>query len=384
MRTSLNTTLAIGFAALLGTLAPEADAALLVGNSASNNIVIFDETNGNFLGNFTTPGSGGLRAPDTLTFGPDGNLYVSSGGSSDLNLFSSLYPQDSAILRYSPSGNFLGVAASGSGLTRPYGNAFGPDGSLFVSSFRTNQILRFNPNTGDFLGVFASDNNGGLGTLNGLNGPNALLFGPDGSLYVATEGTANDALGNLVFPFDSQVLRYSPEQVAGLASTLTPEVFVPQPPPLPESQGFVSLLGLALAPDQQSLFVSDFAGGIRQYDLDGQLLQILSTNYTGTSPSNNFIGALTFGSGDTANNLYAIGFDFSQNNLGSVLAFNDAQGSATSVTGTAYTDNSLVRPIGVTAVAAVPEPTTIAGALLALGGLGAARIRRSRNRSFFG
>jgi DNA-binding beta-propeller fold protein YncE len=382
MKTSLNTTVAIGLAALLGTLTPEADAALLVGNSTSNNIVIFDETNGNFLGNFTTPGSGGLRAPDTLTFGPDGNLYVSSGGSSDLNLFSSLYPQDSAVLRFSPRGNFLGVAASGAGLTRPYGNAFGSDGSLFVSSFRTNQILRFDPNTGDFLGVFASDNNNGLGTLNGLNGPNALLFGPDGSLYVATEGTANDALGNLVFPFDSQVLRYRPEQVAGLLSTNTPEVFVPQPPPLPESLGFVSLLGLALAPDQQSLYVSDFAGGIRQYDLEGQLLQILSTNYTGTAPSNNFVGALTFGSGDTANNLFAIGFDFSQNNLGAVLAFNDAQGGTTNFSGTAYTSDSLVRPIGVTAVAAVPEPTTIAGALLALGGLAAARVRHSRNRSF--
>jgi hypothetical protein len=100
--------------------------------------------------------------------------------------------------------------------------------------------LRFNGQTGEFIDVFASDNNNGRGTINGLNGPNALLFGPNGSLYVATEGTANDEAGNLVFGspengFKSQVLRYSPEQVKGLAPTTTPEVFVDQPTPLPEA-----------------------------------------------------------------------------------------------------------------------------------------------------
>jgi len=78
--------------------------------------------------------------------------------------------QTSAVLKFSPTGEFLGVAASGNGLIRPYGNAFGPDGMLYVSSFRTNQILRFNPLTGAFLYIFASDKNGGLGTINGLNG----------------------------------------------------------------------------------------------------------------------------------------------------------------------------------------------------------------------
>ena len=159
------------FTVLAGGL-PKAEAALLVGNSEGNSILLFDETTGNFLGNFTTPGNGGLRSPDDLTFGPDGNLYVSVGGSSGLSLLNPTYPTDSAVLRFSPTGNFLGIAAAGNGLTRPYGNAFGPDGSLYVSSFRTNQILRFDGQTGSFLGVFASDNNGGLGSPNGLNGPN--------------------------------------------------------------------------------------------------------------------------------------------------------------------------------------------------------------------
>ena len=374
-------TVVVGTLGILGMGTPPSNAALLVGNSDSNNIIIFDEQAGNFLGNFTTPGSGGLRALDDLTFGPDGNLYVSSGGDSSLNLFDPLYPQDSSVLRYSPTGDFLGVAASGNGLTRPYGTAFGPDGNLYVSSFRTNQILRFNPTTGEFLGTFASDNNNGLGSANGLNGPNGLLFGPDGSLYVATEGTANDASGNLVFAYDSQVLRYSPAQVTGLEPTTTPSVFISQPTALPESLGFVSLLGLALAPNNDIL-VSDFAGGIRRYNSAGELIDTLSTNYTATTPSNNFIGSLTFGSGDSSNNLYAVGFDFENNNVGSVLAYTGAQGSSTAFTGTTFTDSSLVRSIGITAFAdspkSVPEPSSLLG--IALFGLGAAATKRKLHR----
>ncbi|XGV97425.1 MAG: PEP-CTERM sorting domain-containing protein [Leptolyngbya sp. BL-A-14] len=382
MKTRLHIPALFSIFTLISLAASKAEAALLIGNSDSNSIIVFDESTGTFQGNFVTPGLGGLRAPDDLTIGPDGNVYVSSGGNSGLNLFDPTYPQDSAVLRYSPTGSFLGVAASGSGLTRPYGNAFGPDGSLYVSSFRTNEILRYNPITGAFLGVFASDNNGGFGSLNGLNGPNGLLFGPDGSLYVTTEGTANDANGDLAFAFASQVLRYSPEQVAGLVPTTTPSVFVDQPALLPETPGFISLLGLALSPTADSLYVSDFAAGVRQYDLDGNLLSVLSTNYTGTTPSSNFIGSLTFGSGTNSDDLYVIGFDTTSANLGAVLAYAGGEGSADTFSGDLFTNGSLVRPIGVVATntAGVPEPSTVAGLLLGLGGLGVARFRQRRSQ----
>lgn len=368
----------LGTLSILGIATCQVQAALLVGNSKSNNILIFDEINGSYLGNFTTPGIGGLRAPDDLTFGPDGNLYVSVGGDGDLNLLDPLYPRDSAVLRFNLTGEFLGVAASGNGLTRPYGNAFGPDGNLYVSSFRTNQILKFDGQTGNFLGVFASDNNNALGTLNGLNGPNDLLFGPDGSLYVATQGTANTVDGSPTTPYSSQVLRYTPEQVAGLAPTTIPDLFIDQPVLLPENPGFISLLGLALAPDANSLYVSDYAGGIRHYDLTGNLLDVLSTNYTGTIPSGNYIGSLTFGAGSTSNNLYVAGFDTTLNNLGSILAFEDAQGNATSFSGTLFTNGALQRSIGIvsTDAIAVPEPSVITGTLLALAGWGASRRRK--------
>jgi hypothetical protein len=44
-----------------------ANAVLLVGNTRVSNVVLFDEQNGSFLGEFITPGSGGLKAPDTKT-----------------------------------------------------------------------------------------------------------------------------------------------------------------------------------------------------------------------------------------------------------------------------------------------------------------------------
>lgn len=379
MKNFLKALLAIGVTTAGCTVAVEANAALLIGNTRGNSIVMYDEVNNTIFRDFTTPGANGLRDPDAITIGPDGNVYVSVGGSSGLNLLDPAYPQDSAVLRYSLLGEFLGVAASGNGLLRPYGNAFGPDGNLYVSSFRSNQILRFDGKTGAFIDVFASDNNSGLGSVNGLNGPNGLLFGPDGSLYVTTQGSANNASGDLVFAFASQVLRYTPEQVLGTAPSTTPTVFIDQPAVLPESFGFISLLGLTFAPDFQSLYVSDFAAGIRQYDLAGNLLQVLSTNYTGTQPANNFIGALAFGA-DTSN-LYAVGFDFTQNNLGSVLIFPNATGDRETFTGSVLTDAQLVRPIGVAAVpaAAVPEPGTIAGIALAVGGWVAAKRRTKSN-----
>ena len=369
-------TLSILTSATLAT--PSAEAALLIGNTRGNSILIFDEVNRTLIGDFTTPGANGLRDPDAITIGPDGLVYVSVGGNSGLNLLDPNYPLDSAVLKFTLQGEFVGVAASGNGLTRPYGNAFGPDGKLYVSSFRTNQILRFDGTTGAFLDVFASDNNGGLGSANGLNGPNALLFGPDGSLYVTTQGSANDVDGNLTFPFASQVLRYTPEQVQGKAPTTTPTVFIDQPALLPENPGFISLLGLTFAPDFSSLYVSDFAGGIRQYDPTGNLLSVLSTNYTGTTPSSSYFGALTFGADTT--DLFAVGFN-ANNLLGSVLVFPDAQGSATTFSGELFTDVSLLRPIGIASFStatAVPEPTAIAGSVLAVGGWWATRRRRSR------
>lgn len=347
--------------------ASSASAALLVGNTRGNNVLLFDEQNGKLLGNFISPGNGGLIDPDDLNFGPDGNFYVSSGNTRET----------SAILRYDgKTGKFIDVFASGGELFRPYGKAFGPDGNLYVSSFLTDKILRYDGTTGVFIDVFATGN----GQAGGLNGPNDLLFGTDGSLYVTTQGSIA-VNGNPTFPgLPSQVLRFD-------LATKTSTVFIDQPTPSPDSSGFVSFLGLALGPDGD-LFVSDFANDIRRYDVEtGNLVQRLSTNYTGTVPSNNFIGNLTFGANDT---LYTVGFDVTSPNYGAILRYDGVTGNPLPAVGNngavfVPTNSNLLRPIGITytsqKLTSVPEPATVGG-LLTLGALfSVSRLKRDRKQT---
>ena len=319
-----------------------AQAAILIGNTAGNNIVELDENTGSFLGEFISPFDG-FESPDTLAYGPDGNLYVTSGTTRDT----------SAVYRFDgQTGELIDRFAAGSGLFRPYGLAFGPDSLLYVSSFLSDQILRYDSITGDFVDVFASRD----GTNEGLNGPNGLLFGPDGGLYVTTQGSVADSDGDLTFAFDTQVLRYD-------ITTGESEVFIPQPDPFPSSFGFVSFLGLATGPDDVDLYVSDFANGIRRYDfLTGREIDIFDTNYTQTTPSNNFIGSLAFG---PQNDLYTVGFDVSTN-VGSLLSFDTSTGSRTLV---ASNSSVLDRPIGLLFNAfsdseSVPEPGVVSGLLV--------------------
>jgi sugar lactone lactonase YvrE len=344
----------------LGTYVSPATAALLVGNTRANNVVLFDEQSGEFRGEFIRSGSGGLVAPDNILYGPDGNLYVASGDR----------PENSAILRYNgTTGQFIDVFASGGGLFRPYGTAFGPDGNLYVSSFLSDKILRYNGTTGQFIDVFASGN----GQPGGLNGPNGLLFGADGSLYVTTQGSvARNGTPDFSGGLPSQVLRFN---IATRQST----VFINQPIPSPASFGFVSLLGLAFG-SNGDLFVSDFANDIRRYNSQtGALLSILSTNYTGTVPSSNFIGSLTF---DSNNNLYAVGFDNTANgnNLGAILRYDGVTGNPLPSSGNSGAifvppNSNLRRPIGIAftsrQLTPVPEPAMTLG-LLTVGAIFAA------------
>ncbi len=330
-----------------------AQAAVLIGNTTGNNIVEIDEKTGDFLGEFISPFEG-FKSPDTLTYGPGGNLYISSGDT----------PATSAIYRFDgQTGALIDKFASGNGLFRPYGLAFGPDGLLYVSSFRSDQILRYDGQTGAFVDVFAQRD----GTAAGLNGPNGLLFGPDGKLYVTTQGSVADDDGELSFLFPSQVLKY--DVVTGEG-----EVFVPQPDPFPASFGFVSFLGLSVGPQDGDLYVSDFANGIRRYDFEtGEEVALLDTNYTGTNPSSNFIGNLAFG---PENDLYTVGFD-TTTEIGSLFKFDAKTGARVLIADNA---SFLQRPIGLlfkaSPSAAVPEPGAVAGLLML--GVAGFWLRRDR------
>ncbi|MEG4009623.1 NHL repeat-containing protein [Microcoleus sp. Pol11C1] len=329
----------------------------LVGNSRGNNVLRFDGNTGNFLGEFIAPGSGGLSNPDTIVFGPDGNgddksdIYVSSGDQPG----NSGEPTASAVLRYDGiTGTFIDkfvgdnpntAADESGGLFRPYGLAFGPDGNFYVSSFLSDQILRYNGKTGQFIDVFAAGNQ----QAGGLNGPNGLLFAPDGNLYVTTQGSvASNGKPDFSAGFPSQVLRYNPQNRQS-------SIFA-SPDPSPRSQGFASLLGMAIGPADGDLYVSDFANDIRRYNLrSGELVKVLFTNYTDTSPSSNYVGSLAF---SPIGNLFAVGFDnrANANGAGAVLRYNGKTDEPLPISGNPGSSNSsifvppdskLQRPIGI-------------------------------------
>ncbi|XWK88369.1 MAG: hypothetical protein U7127_30005 [Phormidium sp.] len=301
----------------------------LVGNTRGNNVVRFDAKTGSFLGEFITAGSGGLFAPDNIIVGPDGN----NDGISDLYITSGNKPANSTeqgasgILRFDGrTGAFIDRFVSDNlntpnidetgGLLRPYGSAFGPDGKLYVSSFLTDQILRYDGTTGQFIDVFARGNQ----QPGGLNGPNGMIFGPDGFLYVTTQGSvARNGEPDFSAGLPSQVLRYD-------IKTGDSRV-IASPQAAPNGNNFVSLLGLAFGPNDGLLYVSDFANDIRKYNVQtGEMLGVISTNYTGTNSTNNFTGGLTF-AGD--GNLYTVGFDYREgaNNIGAILGFNPVTGA---------------------------------------------------------
>ncbi|MFN0012492.1 MAG: hypothetical protein ACKVS8_12710 [Phycisphaerales bacterium] len=68
----------------------------------------------------------------------------------------------------------------GSGLSAPLASRVGPDGRLYVTSEGSDAILRYNPNTGAFIDTFIAPGSGGL------TQPTGLDWGPDGNLYVAS------------------------------------------------------------------------------------------------------------------------------------------------------------------------------------------------------
>ncbi len=136
---------------------------------------------------FVSPGSGGLQHVGRITFGPDGNLYVTS-------------QDQSAILEYDgTTGSFLRVyvSAGAGGLNQAYGIKFAPDGNLYVCSSGSNQILKYEgPSSpdglspGQFLGVFANTQH---------TFPFNFDFGPDGNVYVSCpENAPNGTIDSFI------------------------------------------------------------------------------------------------------------------------------------------------------------------------------------------
>jgi Ca2+-binding RTX toxin-like protein len=167
------------------------DANLYAVNAGTQSVVKFDGTTGAFLGTLVPSGSGGLIGTDDMVFGPDGNLYVA--------IFSTTFP---AILRFNgttgaplPSAGNTGatfVAAGAGGLQRASALVFGPDGNLYVTSAPGDMVLRYDGKTGTPLPVLGQTGATFVPTgSGGMAFPDIATFGPDGNLYVASLTSKN-------------------------------------------------------------------------------------------------------------------------------------------------------------------------------------------------
>ncbi|MBX2822948.1 MAG: T9SS type A sorting domain-containing protein, partial [Rhodothermaceae bacterium] len=63
------------------------------------------------------------------------------------------------------------------------GMTLGPDGQLYVGSFLSHEVLRFDGETGEFIDAFVVENTGGI------RYPYTLLFGPNNNLYVGHQSS---------------------------------------------------------------------------------------------------------------------------------------------------------------------------------------------------
>ncbi|HWI47711.1 MAG TPA: hypothetical protein VNU45_05740, partial [Rummeliibacillus sp.] len=148
----------------------------------------YNGNTGVFLGNLNHSSFSGQFHPRAVVIGPDGFLYVSVR-----NL-----PQavGGSVLRFNlKTGKFLGAFIESNAvndLNRPEGLVFGPDGNLYITSFRrdendTDKILIFEGKTGKFLNKIDLDVVGHPRAF-----AQALLFGPDGKLFVPITGDGPD------------------------------------------------------------------------------------------------------------------------------------------------------------------------------------------------
>lgn len=113
-------------------------------------------------------------------------------------LLVSSYVTDNVLKFDASTGLYQGefISAGNGGLNQPQGFAFGNDGNLYISSFGSKEIKRYNANTGDYVDNFAS-------------------------LASGSRGLAFDDSNNLYAAYSSSVTRYNAAGVIDNAFTHT-------------------------------------------------------------------------------------------------------------------------------------------------------------------
>jgi sugar lactone lactonase YvrE len=152
-------------------VASTARASLLVSNYLGTSIRRYDHSTGAAQGNFADA-SEGVRGPEGMSIGPDGNVYIVMGEVGN---------SPEVIRRFTPAGVPLGVFATLGNSTFANRLTFGPDGNLYVSFATAPYVRRYNGTTGEFIGSFAQGGELSIGA--------GLVFGIDSNLYVSSHDT---------------------------------------------------------------------------------------------------------------------------------------------------------------------------------------------------
>jgi outer membrane protein assembly factor BamB len=147
---------------------------MFVGDRATNTVDVFDR-NGSKVAALTVAG---LDFPFGIDV-DDGNIYVVSQKSDEV------YAYLRKSHRNDPPGTVpaleLLVPKQAGGLKAPFYTTVA-DGMLYVSSYGTDEVLRYDAETGEFIDVAVTAGEGGL------SGPRGLDFDSTGRLYVASSG----------------------------------------------------------------------------------------------------------------------------------------------------------------------------------------------------
>lgn len=139
----------------------------LVSDNFGNQVLRYGN-DGSFMSTFVAPGSGGLAGAVGMVVAPNGDLLVASQSTNQ-------------VLRYNGiSGNFVGVFAENVNLNGPSHMAFNANGNLLVSNFLGSSVSQFDA-SGTYLGEFTSGTPGG-----GLQGVASFAIAGNGDVYVGS------------------------------------------------------------------------------------------------------------------------------------------------------------------------------------------------------
>ena len=122
-------------------------------------VIRYSAASGKFLG-VAASGPELVGPEDVVCF--NGDILVTSHDTDTIN-------------RYGALGEFLGGWAA---IEKPVGLTIGFDSNVYVASYGTHSIVRFNGRSGQFMDIFASGGD--------LRGPSSLSFGTYRLLYVSS------------------------------------------------------------------------------------------------------------------------------------------------------------------------------------------------------